>query len=271
MDPRSCWSSRAGELAPACLWFFVGRSFRSPTLRRVDPLSGMRVSPTRHAWSVSRVRGRLTQTSFPQGFSWTISRTARPSADDLPLLEGHAEAGIERVVLQVRSERYTSPVVQGHWKLLAPLEPGDNELEVGAGVGSMRLHFGAMRLRRARSACDCCGLFRGTAMGISFDAPEGEASDRETAHAKMVLWGRMVQSLTAGGNARTGLRAQDIYFQLDEAKHVTVEDFRSRLTQSQAAGMDSVAFLVRTLARDLRIFRTRSTLGSSPDELCTLF
>lgn len=114
---------------------------------------------------------------------------------DLPLLRGFADRSASRITLRRGDETVEAAVVDGRFKILAPLAPGDNFLTLSAGGRDALLRVRYTPQTNPHTvrmvyivASDSDG---------SFQAPVGVRNDLASARRRLALTGRLLQSAYA--------------------------------------------------------------------------
>lgn len=155
----------------------------------------------------------------------------------LALVTGTAPAEIDEVAVSGGAEAArTWPAAGGTFKVLVRLAPGDNDLRLEAGGVQHRFELRYEPMENPRLvrmvyvvAADGDG---------SFQAPEGEPNDLESAKRRLALAGELMQTFTAEALHAQGLGRRTFRLARDENGLPEVAIFHTALTLAQARSME---------------------------------
>ncbi len=159
---------------------------------------------------------------------------------DLPLLRGFADRSAARLTLRRGDEAVDAAVVDGRFKILAPLAPGDNFLTLSAAGRDalVRVRYTPQtNPHKVRMVYIVASDSDG-----SFQAPPGVPNDLASARRRLALTGRLLQSAYADRMNEAGAGHRTFNLQRDGSGAVEVIVWNSgRTTAEWFAYGDAVA------------------------------
>ena len=157
---------------------------------------------------------------------------------DLVVIHGTA-GGATAIRLELGGQSSQWPVVGGHFRALALLTPGGNEIRLTAGTTTRTLpvvYAPPTNPRFVRFIYIVSSDGDG-----SFQAPAGEPQDQASALARLRVAARLMQTFTAETMRRQGFGRRTFRLARDADHQPIVEIWKSKLSTAAARGMDGNA------------------------------